>query len=203
MTSNATDRLDVGWLNRIRATLDDLKFSPITLGSTTYKAVFLCDSQVYYRIHTAIATIAKDADTRSPSNPVLAGYETLSYFGMLFINCPRLSIFRPAYSGGLTWGPITPTDPMITDPRTYTNGSTKGLMIGLGGAGLLEGYNDSIEVTDDNGKHGKGKNIAAHMLDGFVRGEWYANDGRATTDPKCFQNFSSLVVISYEPGVGL
>jgi hypothetical protein len=197
------DKISTTQLMKIRKVLDTLLFNPITIGGQKYKAVALCDDDMWLRISSVLDAVVKDAGARGFDNPALKGWDTLSYKGMLFINAPRLTKFRPTTGSAVpTFGVIGESDCYTADPRTYVPASnSKGIMIFLGGGAVLEGYNDAVKITDDSGRHGKGLSISGHRKCGFVRSEWYANDGRAVTDPKAVLNYSSLVVVAYEPGL--
>ena len=201
MTTNTTDKIDRSWLKKIRKQLDRLKFAPVTVGKTKYKAVVLCDDDVYSRIAGIIEDVAAPGATKTDDNPQVTGFDKLFWRDLLFICVPDLNTFRPATgTGAPKWGPVTETDPMSVDPRTFANGSNTGVMVFLGGGAVIEGYKDEIEVTTDIGIHKKGVSVAGHIMKGFVRTEWNAYDGRPATDAKAVQNFSSLIVLSYEPG---
>jgi hypothetical protein len=197
MEQNANGRVSLTKLKVLRKKLDDIHFRGLRLGGKKYKAVNLCDSDLFYRIDHLMGQLYGSAKPReSGNNPLFDLSHQLEYLDMLFINVPNLAKYRLT-AGGSNIPLIGPG--LTTDPRSYTNNSTLSPMITLGQRAVLEGFNDSIRISEEAGAFDKGMAVAAKMDLAFVRGEFYAKDGRTSSD--AVYNDSSFLSIFHEDGV--
>jgi len=182
----------------VRSKLDDLHFRTAPLGGKKYRAIALCDSEMWYRINYLLTTFYTYARERGEKNPLFDVDYQLVFDGILYLNVPNLKKFRLAYDGTAGYPSIGPG--MTSDPRSYTPTATISPIIYLGQNAIIEGYNDAMSVTKEEGKHEKGLEVASHIQEGFVRGEWYSKDG--TTGANSVYCDNMLVTLWYEPGVG-
>ncbi len=134
----------------------------------------------------------KFARERGEKNPVF-GHGSLELDGFIFYPEERLKQYRPILTGGaLLWGSNAP------DKREVTVTSNIALMMVLGNGAILEGHNGAVSITYDEGRHGKGKTIAGHVKQSFMRAVWKPKDGRAAT-VRIQQG--SMACAFYEPGL--
>lgn len=198
--ASADDSVSLNKLKTLSRLKEKINFWPTVLNGKKYKAINLCDPDLWYRIDHLLATYYKDARERSANNPIFGITHQLEYLDELFISVPNLEKFRPAYNSGTG---IPDFGPGIRgDFRKYTTSSTNALMISISQRALVEGYNGSVRLTKEEGRHEDGLEIAARTKLGYMRGEWYAKDGRADTTNAavCYSVFVSAF---YEPGVGV
>jgi len=134
----------------------------------------------------------KFAKERGDKNPVF-GHGSLELDGFIFYPEERLKQYRPILTGGtLLWGSNAP------DKREVTVTSNIALLMVLGNGAILEGHNGAVNITYDEGRHGKGKTIAGHVKQSFMRAVWKPKDGRAAT-VRIQQG--SMACAFYEPGL--
>lgn len=204
ITRAAAGEVTLTILKIIRRELDRHHHQPMMLNGKMYKAVVLCDPDVWYRIDHLLGGTYQAARERAKENPVFGVDYQLEYLGMLFLNVPNLEKFRAEDDNTLNImniGPARGNNVLWTDPRDFTPTNECGWMIFLGAGSALEGYDDTVWVTTKEGDHGKGLELAAHLDLGFKRGEWFAQDGRTGADAtRCY---GSLAACVYEPGVGV
>lgn len=195
----AADKFTLTFHEIIRGQLDTIPWEPVGIGGKRYKAIAACDPDIMWRLKGLLATYNQYAMSRGSTNPLFNNNYQVELDDVIYFSWPNLKKYRPAYNATTVrpdFGPVTAG----VDPRGYTTSSSYGLIIYLGANALLEGYNDELTTTVENYKHGKGWEVAAHIMEGFVRSEWYAKDGR--TDATACENRSSLVAAFYEPGIG-
>jgi len=194
----ASDSVTLAQLELIRAQLDTLKFQTGTLNGKEYKAVCLCDPQIPWRIRNLLGTQYQNAEKRGPDNPIFNVNFTIELDDILYVPVPSLLKFRPAYNAVTSYIDIGPG--LTSDPRTYTNSETIGLMIYLGAGGLIEGYNGRVQIAKATAPFGPqdGLAIGARQKLAYVRNQWDSKDGR-TAQSTCY---SVAVAAFYEPGVG-
>lgn len=204
ITAGAAGYVTLAHLKIIRRKLDQIGFAGCTVGGKRYKAVVICDPDIWWRIDHLLATYYQNATPRADDNKIFGVDHQLVYDGMLFICAPNLEKFRiAATSDGtdcISWGVGAYNDVYASDPRTYSNSNATGLMMFLGQGGLLEGYNDRISTTSAVADHNKGLEYAAHFDKGYKRGDWYAQDGR--TGVSAALSYGCFTAAFYEPGVG-
>lgn len=195
----ADDSVSLVKLKQISRLRERNKFWPTVLNGKKYKAINLCDPDLWYRIDHLLGDSYKYARERGADNPLFGITHQLEYLDELFISVPNLEKFRPAYnaSGTPDFGAG-----INGDYRSYTTSSTNALMISISQRALVEGYNGSVRLTQKEGDHEDGLEISARTKLGYMRGEWYAKDGRADTTNAavCYSVFVSAF---YEPGVGV
>lgn len=204
ITAGAAGYVSLTHLKILRRKLDALGFLGTRVGGKTYKAVAVCDPDLWWRIDHLLATYYQNATQRSDDNKVFGVDHQLVYDGILFICAPSLEKFRIAVTADATncisWGVGAYANVYSSDPRTYTNSNTTALMFLLGQGGLLEGYNDKVTITKAEADHGKGLEFAGHFDKGYKRGDWYAQDGR--TGVGAALSYGCMTAAFYEPGVG-
>ena len=190
--------LSLDKLRQIKAYLDRNYFWSTDVKGKTYRAVVTCDTELYYRLGKLLEAVwATTEQGRGNASPLLNIPDSLEYDGMLFIRDPWLEKLRPTTVSGVpTFGPS-----MVSDFRTYDNASKNALMIFHGRQAIVEGYNGSLESYDEVGRFKKGMEVHCRTKSGFMRGEWYAQDGRTTLD--AVKNYSVAIAAFYEPGVGV
>ena len=186
----------------IRAKLDDLLWNPVTVNGKKYKAIAGCDPDIMWRLRALLKTDYTNARERGKENPIFNVDYMIELDDVLYFSWRNLKKYRPANSSTAATGPDFGALSENKDPRGYTYSSPRNqaMVIYMGANALVEGYNDAIEVNEENARFKKGLEIAAHMQEGFVRGEWYAKDGRTSTD--AVENRSVLCAAFHEPGVG-
>lgn len=194
----ANGRITLVKLDILRSLIDDENWAPATVQGKQYKCVWLCDSELWYRINHLLRDYYVNARERGADNPVFGVNHSLEYNEMLFINVPRLKKLRPSYSSANGYPTLGPG--YSQDFRTYTNTSKISPMIGITDGCVCEGFDDKMWVTDEEAAHKKGMEVAAHRDSSYVRGEWYAKDGR--TDVDAVYSKSVFLSLFYEDGVG-
>lgn len=197
--SASDDSVSLTKLKTLSRLKEKLNFWPTVLNGKKYKAINLCDPDLWYRIDHLLGDYYKYSRERGADNPIFGIVHQLEYLDELFISVPNLEKFRPSYnaSGTADFGAG-----ISGDFRKYTTSSTNALMISISQRALVEGYNGSVRLTREVGPHEDGLEIAARTKLGYMRGEWYAKDGRADTTNAavCYSVFCSAF---YEPGVGV
>lgn len=198
------DKCTLPFLSTIREKMDDVCFEPVTFLGQELRAIAACDPQIMVRLaKSLLSDINKYSMERGSTNPFWSSKTIIVIDEVAYISWPNLKKYRPSLNSttgvrGPNFGPLTAD----TDPRQYSTASTNGLIVFMGGGALKEGFNDEITVTQEVARHEKAMEVAAHMQDGFVRGEWYSKDGR-TDSADNVENRSVIVAAFYEPGVGL
>lgn len=196
---DADDMLSLVLLEQIISGYDDIKLWAPTINGKQYKACHLMDTDLYYRLNNLLRPLQKDAMPRGKDNPIFNYGNVIEFMDCLFIAVPNLKKFRMAYNGTNGYPDIGPG--LRSDHRNYTTTSKKAIMLALGAKATLEGYDGSVKVTPDIGRFNRGLEYIAESQFGFVRGEFYAEDG--TTGADACVNQSSACQVFYEPGVGV
>jgi hypothetical protein len=207
--SSSNDQFTLAKHTYLRSYMEDILFEPTTFLGMQLKAIALTDPAIMWRLaKSLLADVNKYQMPRGKENPFWTSKDIIVMDEVAYISCPALKKYRPSSTDGTSatgpaFGPLTAD----VDPRTYSTSSTNGLIIYCGGGALKEGYNEEVEVTEEHGRHGgtnsiKGMDVAAHFMLGYVRGEFYAKDGRAATADNV-ENRSIICAAFNEPGVGL
>jgi len=183
----------------LRRQLDALNFAPAYLGGKKYKAIALCDPDIWYRIDHLLATLYASSRERAAINPVFNVDYQLEYDGILYLNVPSMEKFRMGYQASPDYPTLGPG--LTEDPRDYTVTSSVGLVTFVGAGAAFEGFNDSVRLTTQTGDHGDGVEVAGRFKQAYIRGEWYAEDGRDSSVDNVYSR-SVLTAAFYEPGVG-
>lgn len=204
--SSSNDQFTYGYHLKIRSYMDEILMEPVTWMGQQLKSVAFTDPEIMWRLaKTILADVNKYQMPRGKENPFWNSRDIIILDEIAYISCPYLKKYRPTAVGtgdnsgtsGPAFGPLTAK----TDPRTYTTTSTNGLVIYAGAGALKEGFNDSIDITEEYSAHRKSLEIAGHFMQGFVRGEFYAKDGR-TASADSVENRSVICAAFNEPGVG-
>jgi hypothetical protein len=181
-----------------------LKFKPITIGNSEYRAGCIIDPRLIerlVRVSGSLATLYTYAMPRSDKNPALDGLQTIELDGILYIPSMYMEYFRPVETGGLTTAYL----PSGADPfdSSFANTSNLCMAFYFGAGALLRGRRKKVwftvsgEGASDAG-HKKGTTFCLHYYDGWKRTEWVTKDGRSE-----MYNDSSLMLYCYDPGVGI
>jgi hypothetical protein len=189
----------------IRNKMDTEHFWPINFMGKKVRSIALCDPEIWHRIKSLLGTAYVYAMPRGEDNPYFGVDEVINYNGIVYMSFPNLYKLRPTYNSGsgvisgvADFGPS-----MAQDHRDYAVTSAIGLILFVGRSAAIEGINKAISTGVQRGKNDKGGEVWARFDDGFVRGEWYAKDGRSTsTDLTLVRNYSLIVGAWYEPGIG-
>lgn len=216
------DDSDYGWsLNLHHAVTRTLasskKFKKAELYGKQINGIVLTDPWIVARIQERTSgndyyNMFKDAGKRGKDNPVINSSKAIVLDGWVYVSCEWLRAYRaygndgvkPTYGAGIT-----------NDPRTWidTYGDTykKCAMIFLGARALLNASSEKVyteKLSQQNAGriyfttrkpvHTGGGGIVAHMKQGMKRYEPEAKDG--TTE---YQNYSTAVIWTYDPGPGV
>jgi len=193
------DKFTLTFHEKIRAHIDTIPWEPVGIGGKRWKTIAAADPDIMWRIKSLLATYNQYAMPRGQGNPLFNDNYAIELDDVIYFSWPNLKKYRPAYNATTVrpdFGPVTAG----VDPRGYTTTSSYGMVLYLGAGALLEGYDTSLWTTEKEYDHGKGWEVSAHIMNGFVRSEWYAKDGR--TDASACENRASLVAAFYEPGIG-
>jgi hypothetical protein len=198
----AGDYITLAQLKKIRFKMDtEHLWSPTFMGKK-YKAVAIIDPELFYRLHSLLAAAGYlYAAPRGMDNPWFNVDTTIVYDGILYVSDPTLYLMRPAYvSTNPTVVPPSFGPDATADFRDYAVTSTTALVVFLGRNAIVEGFNGSVVIKEKWADFDKGVQVAARTMQGAMRGEWYAKDGR--TDANSVRNYSVICAAFYEPGVG-
>jgi hypothetical protein len=105
--------------------------------------------------------------------------------------------YRLAYNASNGYPDIGPG--LTQDPRTFSTSSDISTPVIIGARATMEGYNDSLRVKNEVGPFEKGQEVMATRDLAYIRGEFYAEDGR--TDVDAVYNDCVAVAGFYEDGV--
>jgi hypothetical protein len=190
----------------IRNKMDVEKFWPITFDGKKFKAIGLCDSEVWHRIKVLLNNPGfVYAMPRGEDNPYFGVDEYINYNGFCLLSVPNVNKLRPTYNSGSGYisGVADFGPSMAIDHRDFTTSSAIGLILFVTRQAAVEGNNGSIKTGVQGGKNDKGGEVWARTNLGYVRSEWYVKDGRATsTDYSLVRNYSMMLGAWYEPGIG-
>ena len=186
-------------IKTIRRQLDKIHFAPAYIDGKKYKAIALCDPDIWYHLDHLLHDDYELGKPRAQDHEIFGVDHQLVYHGILFLNVPNMEIFRPGYQASPAYPTLGPG--LTVDPRDYAVTSSIGGIMFIGGGAVFEGYNGNVKTTEHKGYHGDGYEIGARTKDVFVRGEWYAKDGRASAAANTYCN-SVLYAAFYEAGVG-
>lgn len=187
-----------GFVHEVRAAITDRKVKGIQIEG---KEKWYCaaDPIIMTRLTESAGELYKNweqARERSDKNPVF-GHGSIELEDIVFFSEQRLKQYRPDETqlglGNLQWG-VASTN---YDRREFVSTSTIVLAIVMGNGTLLEGHNGAVDVTMEQGRHGKGKELAGHVKQSFMRARWTPKDGRTNI----VINQSSLVIAWADPGL--
>lgn len=193
LTDTSSDYISREFIHNLRYAITTKRIAPIEWnGREVWFAP--CDPHLLARLTKPGQVLHNSwlqARERSKDNPVF-GHQELELDSVIFFPEARLQTYKPVLSGGaITWGTSAP------DRRDVTVSSNLALMMILGNGALLEGHNGQVSITYDDGFHGKGKTIGAHVKQSFMRARWKPKDGRSGI----ILNQSSITCAFYEPGL--
>lgn len=193
LEDTAGDYITRDFIHNLRYACSQRKVAPIA-GETGDETWYCpCDPHLMARLTKPGMPLHeswKVARERGAKNPVF-GHGSLELNGFVFYPEERLKQYRPVLGAGIVWGSNAP------DKREVVVASNIALMMVLGNGAMLEGHNGQVSITYDDGRHGKGKTIAAHIKQSFMRAVWKPKDGR--TGVRIQQG--SMACAFYEPGL--
>lgn len=195
LEDTAGDYITRDFIHNMRYAVSQRKVAP--MAETDGREVWYCPTDPHLMARLTkpgmpLFEAWKFAKERGDKNPVF-GHGSLELDGFIFYPEERLKQYRPILTGGvLLYGSNAP------DKREVTVTSNIALMMVLGNGAILEGHNGAVNITYDEGRHGKGKTIAGHVKQSFMRAVWKPKDGRATT-VRIQQG--SMACAFYEPGL--
>lgn len=195
LEDTAGDYITRDFIHNMRYAVSQRKVAP--MAETDGREVWYCPTDPHLMARLTkpgmpLFEAWKFAKERGDKNPVF-GHGSLELDGFIFYPEERLKQYRPITTGGaLLYGSNAP------DKREVTVTSNIALMMVLGNGAILEGHNGAVNITYDEGRHGKGKTIAGHVKQSFMRAVWKPKDGRATT-VRIQQG--SMACAFYEPGL--
>jgi len=197
LTDQVLDYFDMGEHDALVNLCDQYYLEPAPLAGREYKAIFVCDRALLWRLAArsgTYETLMKNARERGKNNPAISHLDSVDIDGILYIPYRLLEKYNPTAQGGTVplYGPG-----LENDPRTHTNSSKLRLGLLMGAKSFLRGTDMRVWVTTKIGDHDKGMEYAAHWDDGFVRNEWDAKDGRTE-----MENPHMFVTCHYDSGVG-
>ena len=197
LTDQVLDYFDMGEHDALVNLCDEYYQEPATLAGREYKAIYVCDRALLWRLAARGGTyenLMKDARERGKNNPAINHIDSIEIDGILYIPHRPIEKFNPTANGGTvpTYGPG-----LENDPRTHTNSSNLRLGMLMGAKSFLRGTDMRVWITTEKGPHDKGLEYAAHWDDGFTRNEWDAQDGRTE-----MENPHMFVTCHYDSGVG-
>lgn len=179
LTNTAGDMFTLAFLHNLPFYLADKNIKPAEgmEGMPDAKYICLCDPDLLAKLTEldgSLSTAWKAARERSKDNPFFST-GAIEYMGLMLIPDPYLKKFRADTSGaGIVWGTNA------ADRRTFSpNALTSAHMVVLGAMGVLEAHNGSVSITENPGKHGKGRALAGHVKQSFMRTRWVPKDGSA------------------------
>lgn len=193
LEDTAGDYITRDFIHNLRYAAGQRKVAPIASEDGRETWYCPCDPHLLARLTKPgmpLHEAWKMARERSEKNPVF-GHGSLELDGFIFFPEERLKQYRPVLSSSILWGSNAP------DKREVTVASSIALMMILGNGSILEGHNGSVSITYDDGRHGKGKTIAGHVKQSFMRAVWKPKDGR--TGVRIQQG--SMAAAFYEPGL--
>ena len=205
ITEAAGGYITLAHVDIMRDRMDSIGIEAPTVNGKRYKAVFLCDPRIVWRLNHLQATYYQDATPRSMSNPIFGVDHSVEFDGCLYLGIRALEGMRVDEGAGANadcpdWGTGNLTNVLNTDHRGISNTNDYCWMIGLGAGGLLYGYDDALWITDAEADHDKGIEYVAHQDLGFKRGEWFPQDGRTDVD-SCI-SYGNFTSVFYDNGVG-
>lgn len=194
LEDTAGDYITRDFMHNLRYAVNQRKVAPISGEAGQENWYCPCDPDLLMRLTKPGMPLFeswKFARERGEKNPVF-GHGSMELNGFIFFPEERLRQYRPVTSSGaIVWGSNAP------DKREVTVTSSVALMMVLGNGAILEGHNGAVSITYDDGRHGKGKTIAGHVKESFMRAVWKPKDGR--TGVRIQQG--SMACAFYEPGL--
>lgn len=177
LTNVAGDKFTRSFIHNMRYALTEKKIAPTVMGENGQgKWYCACDPHLLARVTDPDNNLHQDwqqSRERMASNPVF-GHTALEVNDLVFFPEERLKQYKWVDNAGANvWGANIP------DKRDLVVNSNVSLMMVMGNGALLEGHSGEVRVTYDEGFHGQGKTIAAHVKQSFMRTRWIPKDGRS------------------------
>lgn len=180
LTNTAGDMFSLAFLHNLPYYLADRNIKPSEgiEGTPEAKYICLCDPDLMATLTALNGSLSdawKNARERSAQNPFFTT-GAVEYMGLILVPDPYLKKFRADTSGaGIVWGTSA------ADRRPFTASSlTSAHMVVLGAMAMLEANNGAVSITENPGKHGKGRGLAGHVKQSFMRTRWVPKDGSST-----------------------
>jgi|GEM_PF-5983294 len=177
LTNTAGDKFSLQFLHYLSYWLPDSNIAPSEgmEGTKEAKYICLCDPDLLANITTVsgeLSTAWQQARERSKSNPFFSNDE-IDFKNLLLVPDNYLKKFRADLSGsGIVWGTNA------ADRRGFNASAlTAAHMVVLGSTAMLEAHNGSVDITEDPGRHGKGRSISGHVKQSYMRTRWVPKDG--------------------------
>lgn len=193
------DAVTILKIKTIRRQMDKIFFAPAYIDGERYKAIALCDPDTWYHIDHLLHDEYESSKPRRTDHEIFGVDHQLVYHGILFLNVPNMEKFKPGYQASPAYPTIGPG--LTSDPRDYSVTSSIGHILFIGAGACFEGYNGKVTTRENVGYMGDGYEISARTKEAFIRGEWYAKDGRASAAANTYCN-SVMWAAFYEAGVG-
>lgn len=179
LTNTAGDMISVAFLHNLSRYLAEKNIAAAEGmdGTPESKFICLCDPDLLVTLTAPGGTLSNawlGARERSARNPFFVNDE-VEYKNLVLVPDDYLKKYRADSSGATVWG--SP----LADRREFVPSSTIAHMVILGANAVLNGNNGSVTFTENPGRHGKGKGIAAHIKDSYMRMRWVPKDGSGAT----------------------
>ena len=136
----------------------------------------------------------KTAQKRGQENPIFTP-GAVELGNLTFIPDAYLAKYRPDVSNGtsIRWGGVASSN----DRRSLTGTSLIAPMVIMGANAMFEANSGTMDITEDPGRHGKGRTISAHIKQSYMRSRFVPKDGRTGV----VLNQASAVLFFYEDGL--
>jgi len=166
----------------ISALVDKIRLRPVRLNGAELRAVVLMDPRNMYSLRSdpTLINYWRTATPRDNKNLVLFSRDFIELDRILYLPTEILSWFRPTVTGGAItrFGCWYDQDPRAAE-WVGSNTSNITMSIVLGAGALRRGRRKfDMNFTKAEAPHGKGLEIAVHWDDGWMRNEWFTQDGR-------------------------
>lgn len=192
LTDTAGDYISRDFIHSLRYAITDRKIKPVMMDGAE-KWFAPCDPYLMARLTKpggGLDEAWKTARERSKENPAF-GHGTIELNDIVFFPDYWLGKFAPDITSGVIYGQSG------IDRREFTPTSTIRLMLILGDGSMLDAHNGEVNITVENGRHGKGKTLSGHIKQSFMRTRYIPKDGRSSL----VVNQSGMCCAFYEPGL--
>jgi len=178
---NAAQKFNWDTHRAISALIDKARLRPVKLNGQQYRAVVLTDIRNIYSLRSdpELLDTWKRATPRDDKNLALFSRNSLVLDDIFYLPTEILSWFRPTVNQS-TGEIVRFGCGFDLDPRSpaFTNDSNITMSIVLGAGALRRGRRKyAMRFTEFDAPHDKGKELAVHWDDGWMRNEWFSKDG--------------------------
>lgn len=192
LTNTAGDMISVNFLHNLPRYLAQTNIGAAQGmdGTPESKYICLCDPDLLVTLTAPGGTLSNawlGARERTAKNPFFVNDE-IEYKNLILVPDEYLKKYRADSSGATLWGSN------LTDRREFVPSSTIAHMVILGASSVLNANNGSVKFTENPGRHGKGRGLAAHIKDSYMRMRWVPKDGSSAT----IKNQSMAVASFYQ-----